>query len=483
MSLPLMNSTLEKSPSRPRTGARKTSKRGAFAKELKAQVGKPKQASSSQSRKVTSSNSLKKIKGEPNKSETPRDPKSEGTSTEDLLLAMTLGAGVSTESTAAQDQAGEMVEQELVQQAPGDKNLSAVPISDFKDNLSGAQWKQGEESQGLFSLEGQAIASAQPPESKFNSESLEKTKGPLMDNLQKLSLAQENQDKGMALSQLEAEGLQPLSPQEATSMHKSLKGLLKQVQSAAAPSEPLGADSRGEGPLAPMEARGDFLNQDFLGGKGEDSGEGDSSPKDLAKGMDELSLVTGSSGTKGLDKSFASTMRQVAEAGGEPSIDNMDSVIRQVRTMVKEGGGAMKIELTPEGMGHLKLNVSVENGQVQVEMLTDNLGSKKLLEEGLADIRSQLEGQKLMVDTLKVEMGREDNRDFTQHRNFAQEEENKNFAQQFMDQFSRQREERESSLLAGMGSYRPRSSNSDLRLSTQRSYFGKNKGQSLNVSA
>ena len=40
-------------------------------------------------------------------------------------------------------------------------------------------------------------------------------------------------------------------------------------------------------------------------------------------------------------------------------------------------------------------------------MFADNLNAKRALEEGILDVKQALEGQKLLVDTLKVEMAQD----------------------------------------------------------------------------
>ena len=132
---------------------------------------------------------------------------------------------------------------------------------------------------------------------------------------------------------------------------------------------------------------------------------------------------------------FVEAMNEVDAQGQKTDkIENMQSIIKQARAFVNDGGGAMHIELSPEGMGNVQLKVAVQDGQVNVEMLADNQKARKALEEGLTEIKGALEGHKLQVETLKVSMAQDVQSDFSDMRDHAQDQANRDFAEQFLGQ-------------------------------------------------
>src|SRR5690606_15622664 len=115
----------------------------------------------------------------------------------------------------------------------------------------------------------------------------------------------------------------------------------------------------------------------------------------------------------------------------------------------------MHIELAPDGLGKVHLKVAVQDGQVNVEMLADNIAAKKALEEGLGDIKTALEGHKLLVENLKVEMSQDYQKDFTDLQHHFQEQQNRDFAEQFLGQFRQDRDAKFSGLFDGFRNFSP----------------------------
>lgn len=118
---------------------------------------------------------------------------------------------------------------------------------------------------------------------------------------------------------------------------------------------------------------------------------------------------------------------------------NVKELIRQAQLAIKKGGGEIKMDLKPEGIGRLHLKVSVENGQVNVQMLTENDASKRLLEKGLHELKSNLAAQELKVDNMKVDVGQE----LKKHMDNAGEharEQARQFAADVMSQFRDERQ-------------------------------------------
>lgn len=178
---------------------------------------------------------------------------------------------------------------------------------------------------------------------------------------------------------------------------------------------------------------------------------------------------------------FADSLNQ-AEGGKSDHIENMNSIVKQARAFVDEGGGSMEIHLQPEGLGKVHLKVAVQDGQVAVEMMADNLAAKKALEEGLFDIKSALEGQKLMVETLKVEMSPDYQKDFSDLANHMQEQANRDFAQDFLGQFQQERESRVGGMFDSLRSFQQGPKEPELTLN-RNPYHEAGKGRSVNLVA
>ncbi len=165
------------------------------------------------------------------------------------------------------------------------------------------------------------------------------------------------------------------------------------------------------------------------------------------------------------------------------AIENMQSIVQQARAFVDEGGGSMEIHLQPEGLGKVHLKVAVEDGHVNVQMLTDNVAAKKALEEGLFEIRTALEGHKLLVETLKVEMSQDYQKDFSDLKDNLQEQANRDFAEQFLGQFREEREMKTSGLFDGFRNYQRNVREPDMILNNRNPYTEKGKGQTINLVA
>jgi flagellar hook-length control protein FliK len=95
------------------------------------------------------------------------------------------------------------------------------------------------------------------------------------------------------------------------------------------------------------------------------------------------------------------------KANSKDDAMNIREVIKQAQVMLRKGGGEMKLEMSPEGMGKVHLRVAVENGQVNLQMITESDAAKKLLENGLHELKAGLAAHRLHVEHAQVEIGRE----------------------------------------------------------------------------
>jgi flagellar hook-length control protein FliK len=165
-----------------------------------------------------------------------------------------------------------------------------------------------------------------------------------------------------------------------------------------------------------------------------------------------------------------------------PEIENMQSIIQKARAVIDEGGGEMEIHLQPEGLGKVHLKVAVQDGRVNVEMMADNNMAKKALEEGILNMKNSLEAQKLIVDTFKVDMSPDYQKDFSDLQNHMQEQANRDFAQDFLGQFRQEREAKLGGLFDSFRNFQPHKPEQELALSRNR-YQEAGKGRSINLVA
>lgn len=121
----------------------------------------------------------------------------------------------------------------------------------------------------------------------------------------------------------------------------------------------------------------------------------------------------------------------------EQDAANIKEIIDRAQFMARKGGGEMKVTMSPHGLGEVNMRVSIEGGQVSVEMVTESHDVKKLLEKGLGDLKSTLAAQNLRVDQIRVDTANDVSRQLTQQHDEAQRQ----FAQQFMEQFRQENNE------------------------------------------
>lgn len=226
--------------------------------------------------------------------------------------------------------------------------------------------------------------------------------------------------------------------------------------------------------LSPMEGKESVLAKGLA-----DDSETDQSLESLFSQYIDQDLNVKESETAAFAKEL-----EAAAAGEKPAtVENMDSIVKQARTFIDEGGGSMEIHLQPEGLGKIHLKVAVQNGAVNVEMLADNAAAKRALEEGLIDIKSALEGQKLLVETLKVDMSQDYQKDFSDLRDQMQQHANRDFAEQFLGQFRQEREERLTGMFDGFRTFQKGPQDQELKFQQRNPYTQNGKGRTLNVVA
>lgn len=143
----------------------------------------------------------------------------------------------------------------------------------------------------------------------------------------------------------------------------------------------------------------------------------------------------------------AGMMMNSPQTSAQDEQENVRELIRQAQIVLKKGGGEMKMDLKPEGIGQVKLKISVEDGQVNIQMLTDNDASKRLLEKGLHELKSNLAAHELKVDTMKVDVGQ----DVKKHMDSSADEQSRQNRQHTSDIMGQMRDEREAFRQGMMG--------------------------------
>lgn len=203
-----------------------------------------------------------------------------------------------------------------------------------------------------------------------------------------------------------------------------------QIESAAAASMPAPAPAAApSAPSVPAISAGIGLNMTAQMGDGSDD-VSDQTPDDSTSWQQ----LTG----QGLERSAESGKVQRAEGfmiNTQPTAAqearNLREVVGQAQMMAQKGGGEMKITMTPEGLGQVNMKVNVKGDQVTVEMVAESTEAKRMIEKGLGELKSSLASHNLKVDLIRVETPSDISNQLNKHNDDAQRQ----FAQQFMEQF------------------------------------------------
>lgn len=122
---------------------------------------------------------------------------------------------------------------------------------------------------------------------------------------------------------------------------------------------------------------------------------------------------------------------QMPKMTSDQESSNVRDVVDQAQVLVKNGGGEMKIKLNPEGVGEVTLKVMSDGGRINIEMIASNANTKKLLENGLADLRETFSSHRINVDQIKI--GSPDN--ISKHMDQNMQDQNQNHVRQFLEEF------------------------------------------------
>lgn len=122
---------------------------------------------------------------------------------------------------------------------------------------------------------------------------------------------------------------------------------------------------------------------------------------------------------------------QMPKMSSAQESSNVRDVVDQAQVLVKNGGGEMKIKLNPEGVGEVTLKVMSDGGRVNIEMIASNANTKKLLENGLADLRETFSSHRINVDQIKI--GSPDS--VSKHMDQNMQDQNQSHVRQFLEEF------------------------------------------------
>lgn len=136
----------------------------------------------------------------------------------------------------------------------------------------------------------------------------------------------------------------------------------------------------------------------------------------------------------------AAMLPNAVQPNADEKSANIQQLVKQAQVIIKQGGGEMKLQMSPEGMGQVNLKVAVENGQVNIQMVAHNKETKKMIEEGLTELKASLAAHKLQVDNLKVDLSDGVSKQMQEQLADHQRNQAREFAQNFL---SNMRDERQ----------------------------------------
>jgi flagellar hook-length control protein FliK len=132
------------------------------------------------------------------------------------------------------------------------------------------------------------------------------------------------------------------------------------------------------------------------------------------RGMMDLS-VAGADGAKGLNGD-----------GMQAKQEAIQTIVNHAQLLAQKGGGEMQMTLKPDQLGEIQLKVALEGNRVDVQMVTERSDVKKLIEQGVQELRSGLAQHQLSMDKLDVSVSdkntgsfKHGQPDFTAARDFA----------------------------------------------------------------
>jgi flagellar hook-length control protein FliK len=79
-----------------------------------------------------------------------------------------------------------------------------------------------------------------------------------------------------------------------------------------------------------------------------------------------------------------------------------EQIVQRSAVQVNGGNGEIRIDLKPEHLGHVRMQILTENQQVSVRILAELPAVREMIENGLPQLKADLQQQGLQVDRLEV---------------------------------------------------------------------------------
>ncbi|MCB0417423.1 MAG: flagellar hook-length control protein FliK [Bdellovibrionaceae bacterium] len=86
---------------------------------------------------------------------------------------------------------------------------------------------------------------------------------------------------------------------------------------------------------------------------------------------------------------------------------NLQELFDGVQSLVHRGGGKMTVSLSPEHLGQMEIEVNAKGNRVSVEMISQSHSAKAAIESQLADLRTAMQSQDLILARVQVQVGNE----------------------------------------------------------------------------
>jgi flagellar hook-length control protein FliK len=102
-----------------------------------------------------------------------------------------------------------------------------------------------------------------------------------------------------------------------------------------------------------------------------------------------------------------------AQAAGRPTADKVLHQVSQTLRQLPTGDSTLRLQLNPLELGQLEIEISFRNGVMMGKLRAEQGQTWKLLQDGIDGLRTRLQEQGIVVQSLEVELGRPS--DFSQH--------------------------------------------------------------------
>jgi|GEM_PF-5761466 len=103
------------------------------------------------------------------------------------------------------------------------------------------------------------------------------------------------------------------------------------------------------------------------------------------------------------------TVRQSFQESG------VRQLVEKAALNLKNGQQEFRIELKPESLGQVKVQVSTENHQVTIRIMTELPLAKEMIESNLYQLKAELQGQGLEIDTCEVSLSQNSDKSEVEH--------------------------------------------------------------------